>query len=162
MKKHVLFIIGIFLMNTVYSQTASQELISGSGDSFTNSAYQLDWSLGECVTATHSEGNYIITQGFHQDNYVLSIIEDLAKDINISVYPNPTSDLVSVDLSGTSLAIEQINILTITDVKGKILQTKEVENEIEQLDFVNFANGIYFLSLKQGNKIIKSYKILKK
>ena len=70
--------------------------------------------------------------------------------------------MISVDLTNISLSIEQINILTITDINGKILQTKEVTNEIEQLNFSNFANGIYFLSLKQESQIIKSFKIIKK
>ncbi len=56
-------------------------MISSSGDNFTNSTYQLDWSIGECVTATHSEGNYVITQGFHQESYVITIIENLKMDI---------------------------------------------------------------------------------
>ncbi len=70
------------------SQTASPELISSLGDSFNNTSYQLDWSIGECITTTHTAGDYVLTQGFHQNSYVITAVEDLRADIYMSVYPN--------------------------------------------------------------------------
>ena len=72
MKKLGLLVVGIVLTTMAFSQTANPELISSGGDSFSNTTYLLDWSIGECVTATHSEGDYVITQGFHQDTYVIT------------------------------------------------------------------------------------------
>ena len=72
MKKIGLFVVGIIMTTMAFSQTANPELISSGGDSFSNTTYLLDWSIGECVTATHSEGDYVITQGFHQDTYVIT------------------------------------------------------------------------------------------
>ncbi len=140
------------------SQTASPELVSSSGDSFNNSTYQLDWSLGESVTATHSAGDYVITQGFHQNTYVITAVENLATDVNISVYPNPTTDLITIDFP----SFEGLgNVITVTDINGKILQQTEVTTDKEQFDFFNYANGVYFLSVKQENQTIKSFKIIK-
>ncbi len=149
--------LGIALFS-VNAQTASPELVSSSGDSFNNTSYQLDWSLGECITATHSAGNYVLTQGLHQNSYVITSVENLAKDINISVYPNPTTDLITIDLLSSA---GHNNVMTVTDINGKVLQQVEVINEVEQLSFSNYANGIYFLTIKQENQLIKSFKIIK-
>ncbi len=74
---------------SVNVQTASPELVSSAGDRFNNTTYQLDRSIGECVTATHSAGDFVITQGLHQNTYVITAVEDLRADILMSVYPNP-------------------------------------------------------------------------
>ena len=139
------------------AQMASPELVSSSGDSFNNTSYQLDWSIGECITATHSAGNYVLTQGLHQDSYVITSVEDLATDINISVYPNPTTGLINL----TVFENQSCLTVTVSDLNGKVLQEVEVINKVEQLNFSDYANGIYFLAVKLENQLIKSYKIIK-
>ncbi len=148
--------LGVALFS-VNAQTASPELVSSAGESFNNTSYQLDWSIGEGITATHSAGDYVITQGLHQGSYVITSVEDLALDINISVYPNPTTDLINLtsfqNLTGLAVIVTNIN--------GKILQQTEVINKVEQLNFSDYENGIYFLTIKQKNQLIKSFKIIK-
>ena len=140
------------------AQTASPELVSSSGDSFNNTSYQLDWSIGECITGTHSAGDYVITQGLHQGNYVVTSVEDLRSDISMSVYPNPTSDFISLKVESSKVEGLQY---TISDFSGRVLQTENFAGYLEQLNFSNYANGIYFLTVNQESKLIKSFKIIK-
>ena len=140
------------------AQTASLELVSSSGDSFNNTSYQLDWSIGECITGTQSAGDYVITQGLHQGNYVVTSVEDLRLDILMSVYPNPTTDFIS--LKAESSKVEGMQY-TITDFSGKVLQTAHFVGDIEQLNFTNYAVGTYFISVMENNQLIKSFKIIK-
>lgn len=161
MKKNILIIVGLLLTSMAFSQTASPQLISSSGDSFKNANYQLDWSIGESVTASYSEGAYILTQGFHQGVYTITteLENRLAIDAKISISPNPTTDLLTLKLESTKLENTQYFL---TDISGKILQTSKVTSNIEQLNFATYASGIYFLSLKQENRVIKSFKIIKR
>ncbi len=140
------------------AQTASPELVSSSGDSFNNTSYQLDWSIGECITATHSGGDYVITQGLHQGNYVVTSVEDLRLDISMSVYPNPTTDFISLKVESSK--VEDLQY-TITDFSGRVLQTEDLAGDIEQLNFTNYAIGTYFISVMGNNQLIKSFKIIK-
>ena len=140
------------------AQTASPELVSSSGDSFNNTSYQLDWSIGECITQTQSAGDYVITQGFHQNSYVITSVEDLRADINMSVYPNPTSDFISLKVESSK--VEDLQY-TITDFSGKVLQTENFAGDIEQINFTNYAVGTYFISVTENNQLIKSFKIIK-
>ena len=73
MKKLYLIVIGILLITAGKSQTASPYLICTAGDSFDTTDCMIDWSVGECVTETHIAGDYIITQGFHQDYYITNL-----------------------------------------------------------------------------------------
>ena len=168
MRKIILFFVGLFLANLAISQTASPELVSSAGESFINTSYQLDWSIGECVTTTHSAGNYVITQGFHQNSYVITTIKDLVTDVKISVYPNPTTDFINLKIYPVenynrveSSKVEDLQY-TITDFSGKILQTKKIAEDIEQINFSNFATGTYFITISENKQLIKSFKIIKK
>lgn len=160
MKKLMFLVVGLALTIMAMSQTASSELVSSGGDSFSNANYQIDWSIGECMIATFSGVNYQLTQGFHQSNYIVTDVEELSEsNANISVYPNPTTDLISVDF--TNVAVSE-SILTIADINGKVLQVRSSENNSEKLDFAAYAAGVYFLTVKQENKVVKSFKIIKK
>ena len=159
MKKLGLLVVGIVLTTMAFSQTANPELVSSGGDSFSNTTYLLDWSIGECVTATHSEGDYVITQGFYQEGDIITSVEEFTEQgININIYPNPTTNFV--ELKTGSPEIENMQY-SVTDINGKILQNEEVTNETEQLNFSNYSNGVYFLTITQENQVIKSFKIIK-
>ncbi len=73
--------------------------------------------------------------------------------MNISVYPNPTTDVV------TFKSDEIIKTITIYDIQGrKILQTKPIDN---QISIAHLNKGIYFLKTKINGKIATK-KIIKK
>lgn len=169
MKKLELIIICFGLTIASMSQTASPELITSSGESFNNMTYKVDWSIGECITTSHNAGAYIITQGFHQNSYTITAVNELPDiGIIITVYPNPTSDILWLKIypSRKSDKTEKTESVSrhysLTNINGKVMQNKKVLNETEQIDFSNYSAGVYLLLIKQENKIIKSFKIHKK
>ena len=58
------------------------------------------------------------------------------------IYPNPTADFVSMEWSGT------INVIEVTDVRGRILHHVEVSevNEL-QLDVATYSSGVYLVRI---------------
>ena len=159
MKKNILIIVGILLTSLAFSQKASPDLISSSGDCFKNATYQLDWSIGESVITTNTSGIYILTQGFHQDSYTITTKIEKIAGIEISIFPNPTTDILSLKIDNSELENSEYFL---TNISGKVLQSSKITNNIEKLDFTSYASGIYFLSLKHENQVIKSFKIIKK
>lgn len=156
--KILLSVIIILMTHLAISQTVSPELVSSAGDSFNNTSYQLDWSIGECVTATHSAGAYVITQGFHQNTYIITSVEDLRADIEMLVYPNPTSDFINLKVESSKVESLQF---TITDLSGKVLQNGKFANQTEQIYFSSYAVGTYLITISQNNQILKSFQIIK-
>jgi len=161
MKKISLFIIALGVSTFSMAQTADPQLVSTSGASFSNGSYQLDWSIGEVVTATHTEGNYTLTQGFHQDKYTVVSVEDLAIEMNVSVYPNPTTDFVTLNFQDAE-NIGANSGLTLTDMNGKIILQENITETEKQLDFSNYSPGIYFITVTESGKKLKNFKIIKK
>ncbi len=79
-------------------------------------------------------------------------VENYTKN-NISVFPNPTGDIIIV--KGTF-----IHSIELTDLQGQIVLIKEVNNNYLSMDIGNELKGIYFLKLfyDKGQSV---YKIIK-
>ncbi len=159
MKKIFFIVIALAITLLTKGQTAMPELISSSGDSFNNSSYQLDWSIGESVTSTHSSDDYVITQGFHQGIYIITSLDDFCEDIKMLAYPNPTNDFIS--LSVENLEIKNMQYI-ITDLTGKILASEKITSSLQTINFSKYAVGTYIVSITQNNQLLKSFQIIKK
>lgn len=89
-----------------------------------------------------------------------SITENEISDA-INIFPNPTKDLVTIDLSNFNSAVNQINIL---NVQGQVISTLNGINQNQQLQFslADFAAGIYFVQIHSTNGILTKKLILEK
>ena len=134
MKKNILlaFLFPIF----VFGQDTSPSLISSSGDSYSNSNVNMEFSIGEIVIETH-QNNVILTQGFHQP--VLKVHTEVSElNLVTKVYPNPTSDFVIVELEN-----DNTGEVLIYDINGKLMLRDKLNNErIKQFDFSKFIQGL--------------------
>ena len=131
-----------------YSQNLSQNLISSSGNYFSSGNYNLCWSIGESVTATHSAGTSKLTQGFHQPPIrVTSVGEN--ENSYFKIYPNPTSEHVVIESMNKAEEIEYF----LTDLTGRKLFYRNLQMVGKIiLDLSHYSSGFYFLNLKQKDK----------
>jgi hypothetical protein len=159
MRKFILVLGFVLVVLTINAQSISQDLVCTAGDSFTNDTYQLDWSIGELVTETYTVSQITLTQGFHQgDLLVTNIDENTSSEfLNIKAFPNPTKDLINLSGYENHSDLQ----FTISDLSGKVLQNGKILSENEQLNFSNYSVGMYFITIQQNNKIVKTIKIVK-
>ena len=74
---------------------------------------------------------------------------------NLSIYPNPATDILLINTS-TSLVNESY---AITNTLGQTVLNGKLENEHSSIDIQTLQSGIYFLQI--GSKQPQSYKIIK-
>ena len=99
------------------------------------------------------------------DISVQTAVSNVTLDSEILVYPNPIHDKLIVE---SKFLLQNDNreqfYLNIFDFLGRVIYSKQIinrTNEIkEEIDFENFSNGIYFLTLSLNNKMITK-KIIK-
>lgn len=153
MKKKLLSV-GLFLLAVSVN---AQQVISTQGNSYSNASHTIDYTIGETVTATVSNGSNDLTQGFHQTNVVITNVEDLDANILVNIFPNPTSDFVN-------LSVEKFEGLTlqIYDAAGKLVEQTELSQSLTSFKVSHYSNGTYLLTLThKKDKKVKAYKIIK-
>jgi len=74
----------------------------------------------------------------------------------INLYPNPTAQMLTVEL-GQNKALR----LTVTDLTGRVVLTKENPTQTETLDLSPLSNGVYLLVVQTNGKVL-STRVVKK
>jgi YD repeat-containing protein len=87
------------------------------------------------------------------------IIETLDDDGNatLSIYPNPTHDILTVAVDGLS---EKSATLSIITVSGSVVLSREMSDGKHEFDLSEMSPGIYMLLFSSPN-ITRSWKIIK-
>ncbi len=88
---------------------------------------------------------------------VLSTPEEMNNEGSIMVYPNPFSDVVTVELPNFASTTRVI----IYDITGKSLATFELNSQNNSIDLSTLNSGIYFCELVSNNNR-KTIKLIKK
>ena len=76
-------------------------------------------------------------------------IDETISNFSFSIYPNPSSGIIDLDLHSTKYIGSEINIL-VTDVLGKTILKKTIQNPnslIHQLDLSGNTNGVYVVTV---------------
>ena len=164
MKKIILICVIILnLCNLCSAQSIEPEVYASSGSHYTGTNAQLSWTIGEPIIEIVSNTSNIVTQGFHQTNYdITSIKENPDLGYDISIFPNPVSNTLQINISGN---VNNSNLkIELMDITGKILITEKVAGTIinYQLNIREYATGSYFLRItNEKEQLINSYKIQK-
>ncbi|UPQ77981.1 T9SS type A sorting domain-containing protein [Flavobacterium azooxidireducens] len=85
----------------------------------------------------------------------LSVVNPVLDNI-ISIYPNPTKDIVNISIKDNST----IKTIELYDIQGRLLQTQIVNNVTSELNLADRANGMYFIKINTdlGSKLEKLVK----
>ena len=90
------------------------------------------------------------------DNSEALSIDSYNSNSNISLIPNPVSDLLTIKSNFTL-----INKLELFNIEGQLIQEYFLNNLRIEIDLVQIPTGIYFVKIVSGNDIITK-KIIKK
>jgi len=113
MKVFLQILLFLGLTNYAIAQEISSNVISTCGETFMTSGVYLDFVIGEIVTESYTAQSIELTQGFLQGtDGELAIDECSINADDITVYPNPSNDVVIVLFKGLDrpLSIEILNV----------------------------------------------------
>lgn len=155
MKKACLF--GLSILAT--ASIVAQEAVLSSGNDITGAGGSASYSIGQVVYTTNSGTNGSVAQGVQQP-YEISIttITDADISVSLSVYPNPTSDLLILkanmkDDLGLSYQLHSIHTT--------LIEGKAIGKETELIDMGSLPSAVYILTVYNDNLPIKTFKIIK-
>ena len=148
----------LLVSSSIFAQSISKQVISTAGKTQTNSDLKVSWTTGEPVVGLMTAGGNQLGNGYYpaMDLQALSV-EDNTLEAQITVYPNPTSQMLYV-------SHPEINSfgIQIVDLNGKQVYSGTISKD-QPLDVSNYSQGMYLITIenKEANKK-NTYKIIKK
>jgi hypothetical protein len=114
------------------------------------------------ITTTHN--NQTVTADLTMKNDLNQTIllfpvgtKPVLTEVNITVFPNPVSDYLSLELPFQN----NWNVM-ILDATGKVLYRNTTTDSIQFLDFRNYASGTYFVRVQDENGVSVVKKVVRK
>lgn len=161
MRNLKLLLPALFLFIFYNKQIFAQESVNASGKDASGTGGTVNYSVGQIVYTMHTGTNGSVAQGVQQ-LYEISVVTALeeAKDIVLSflIYPNPTYDFLKLKVE--NYISENLTYL-LYDISGKSIESKKIEGAEATIQMESLATGTYFLKITEGNKDIKTFKIIK-
>ncbi|RME08729.1 MAG: T9SS C-terminal target domain-containing protein [Bacteroidetes bacterium] len=162
MKNRLLLFLSLFCANWLAGQSLSPQVVATAGDHFYSAedSVQVSWTIGELVTETLGQDSTILTQGFHQTYLTVTAVEDLAADIQVEVFPNPTAGQVNVHFQDVKIPLQ----MALSDESGRTLmkQKASIQDVSNQFNLARMPDGVYYLYITTGDRqTIKTFKIVK-
>lgn len=159
--------LGLAMMST--AQSLSPSVIASNGTVSQGNQIQLEWTLGELAIQSLQTTDGLLTEGFHQPNLLVEILDVPETDLfpvldetfNITVAPNPVQSTLYIQMEAES---DHDGVIRLSDYSGQRLKRLETEfsNQTLEWDLSPYPSGIYLLSFysKEG-RLLKQYKVSK-
>jgi Secretion system C-terminal sorting domain len=143
------------------SKTQAQQSTNSSGGNATGSGGKVSYSVGQIVYTSTAGSGGSASQGVQQPYEIFTLGIDDFSNINLTmiVYPNPTTTLVNLKIENYTLDNLAYNLF---DMRGRQIATKKITQDETQIQMENLASATYFLNVLDNNKLLKTFKIIKK
>ena len=152
MKRHTLVLFSFFASLAV----SAQEVVSTQGESYSNASANIDFTIGEVIIATGTDGTNVLTQGFHQTNWNFLGVEDFAPNYEATIFPNPTEDVLNIRTS----TFENVTY-TLYDAQGRLVMQDILSAEQTPIQVSQLAPGSYLLTLNNETQNLKTFQLIK-
>jgi len=143
MKGIIVFVILIFLSS---GSISSQEVLGSVGAHYSNPEGTITMTIGEPVSGTVTNGDHTLNQGFQQTDIlaVPSSVGVWINTINVSVYPNPVSSDLIIDIKDTGYDL----YYEIYGAGGKLIDIGDITRITTHVEMANYIRGAFLLVIK--------------
>ena len=161
MRHKKLKLTAVLLLGLGLTGLQAQESVNASGDNASGGGGSASYSVGQVVYTTNTGTSGSVAQGVQQP-YEISVVTAIeeAKGINLSVtaYPNPTTDYLTLEVKDFELSTLHFQLY---DMNGKLLQNEKITGNQTSISMSNLVPANYLVKVIQGDKEVKTFKIIK-
>jgi hypothetical protein len=139
----------------------AQQSANTSGGNASGTGGTVSYSVGQMNYTTNNGTSGSACQGVQQPYEIFTLTSvDESKDLNInlSAFPNPTFDNLTLKIESTNT--KNLSYL-LFDMNGKLLATQKLDGTETKIAMNNYAAATYFIKINENNNTIKTFKIIK-
>ena len=136
----------------------AQESPTSSGGEATGTGGTSSYSVGQVVYTTATGTNGSVAQGVQQPYEISTTvgINETAINLEMNVYPNPTTNYLTLKVEDNSNLSYQLD-----DLQGKVIENKKVNSNSINISLEEQPTATYFLNVVNNNQIVKTFKVIK-
>lgn len=145
---------------TFFLSAKAQESTVSTGGNITGSGGSISYSIGQPFFTVKSGTNGKVSEGVQHpyEIFIITGVEHKEILLDLSVYPNPTSDFLTLDVA--DLQDKKLKC-ELVDASGKTLWTKTIISKQTEINMQSYPGSNYLLNVSDNKKIAKTFKILK-
>jgi hypothetical protein len=138
----------------------AQQSVTASGGDASGSGGSVSYSVGQVVYTQNSGANGSVVQGVQQP-FEISVVSGLTNasiQLNLSTYPNPTTEnlvLVADGLDQTQLSFN------LYDISGKLIESRAIVASETTISMRGLASATYLLKVVQNKEELKTFRVIK-
>ena len=144
------------------SDLQAQEAIPATGGNVSGSGGSVSYSVGQVFYQTQTGSKGALSEGV-QHSYHISVLPEITNikgiNLNVQVYPNPTTDILTLEVENFSSGKMEY---LVSDIQGKLLQHVRITEPKTSIEMEHLPPSTYILNLVKDNNLVKSFKIIKK
>lgn len=147
------------------AQSIERQVIGSTGGYASANGVSVSFTVGEPVIETAVSGSVTLTQGFQQPDDITVGIDDVKSvSVNYTVFPNPTEDLINIELMSDVPANVKLSLYDLNgrkvDALDHIIEVNGTVNERMDLSQLAPAQYILMMSDVEG-QVLKTFKVQK-
>jgi len=104
---------------------------------------------GKVYAAFNNIGSFADFSVMKYDGATTGILSNVKKTSAIGIYPNPATDMVTIDFTDSEFGLEE-TVVCLYDMQGKKVLERSIRSVVSQLNVEGLPKGVYLL--KAGNK----------
>lgn len=140
--------------------------LNASGSNATGSSGSVTYSIGQVFYTSFGISDYHVAQGIQQQELVskdnLSTADPVEQtETALFIFPNPTTDLVTISMKREDFGNDQRSY-TLYDNQGRLMKQGIISQNETPIYLSHLSSSLYILQVFENNRVLKTFKILKK
>lgn len=139
---------------------AAQQSISASGGNASGSGGTVSYSIGQAFyqTATGTSGS--AAEGVQQPFEIQEVLGvEVPLKLSFSVYPNPAVEELHLDIGDFNTRNASYQLF---DMNGRLLASNNLTQKLTSIGMDHYPVATYLLNVYTENKLLKTFKVVKK
>jgi len=152
--------LSVMLLFVAFIISAQKSAVTAGGDAIGRGG-SASYTIGQPTFKSASANELSNTPGV-QHAYEVSVLseknQEISSNFEITVFPNPTMDVVNLKISNYDLQGLSYQLLSST---GQLLSKNILKEMTTPIDMDNLPSSTYFIKITQNKNTIRTFKIIK-
>jgi hypothetical protein len=156
-------LLSVLLLIFGFVSIQAQEALAASGGEATGSGGAVSYTVGQAFYVTHSGTTGSLAEGVQQP-IEISVVVGIDKPgitLNISAYPNPTTNILYLEVDASFSQNNQSLRYQLFDLSGRMLASEEIVNDVTTIVTSQLNPATYFVKVLGDDKELKTFKVIK-